>query len=417
MVPGGGRSLAGRGYTIFDTGVGRCAIAWSEAGIVGVQLPLAREIETRKRLFQLYPEAASSARRPMSNPRSRALPRCCAASLPISPTSRSTSAASHSSMPRVYACARGIPRGETMHLWRDRRKAEAFQRRAFGGPGAGPQPIHDHRALPPRAGSRRLCRQDVREWRGNFQAPAAVDRRCARRDHEQDPVRRAAARCSGPPAGLNSRHEPRHAAAASIDFGVRVPLHGGDRRHAIHRALCQPLDLLRAQGLVRLPLPRPLFRAGGGIDPGRLSRRRIHLHARSCLRRRVPVVLPHARTGGGDRRPARGLADRRRAAAAGADGARRTGAGRGRWPQRYRPRRGRADLRQPLRRSGFRAAERAGAGSNRRDRRRAVETALWIDANSHRQIDLDDAAAQAASARSISCGCFPACSASHRTNI
>ena len=30
-----------------------------------------------------------------------------------------------------------------------------------------------------------------------------------------------------------------------------------------------------------------------------------------------------------------------------------------------------------------------------RDRRRAVETALWIDANSHRRINLDDAAAQA----------------------
>ena len=30
-----------------------------------------------------------------------------------------------------------------------------------------------------------------------------------------------------------------------------------------------------------------------------------------------------------------------------------------------------------------------------RDRRRAVETALWIDANSHRQIDLEHAAAQA----------------------
>ena len=30
-----------------------------------------------------------------------------------------------------------------------------------------------------------------------------------------------------------------------------------------------------------------------------------------------------------------------------------------------------------------------------RDRRRAVETALWIDANSHRQINLEDAAAQA----------------------
>ena len=30
-----------------------------------------------------------------------------------------------------------------------------------------------------------------------------------------------------------------------------------------------------------------------------------------------------------------------------------------------------------------------------RDRRRAVETALWIDANSHHQINLEDAAAQA----------------------
>ncbi len=49
--------MAGRGYTIFDTGIGRCGIAWSHPGIVGVQLPEAREIETRKRLFQLYPDA------------------------------------------------------------------------------------------------------------------------------------------------------------------------------------------------------------------------------------------------------------------------------------------------------------------------------------------------------------------------
>lgn len=47
----------GRGYTIFDTGIGRCGIAWGDLGIVGVQLPEAREIETRKRLFQLYPDA------------------------------------------------------------------------------------------------------------------------------------------------------------------------------------------------------------------------------------------------------------------------------------------------------------------------------------------------------------------------
>jgi methylated-DNA-[protein]-cysteine S-methyltransferase len=49
--------MSGRGYTIFDTGIGRCGIAWGYDGIVGVQLPEAREIETRRRLFQLYPDA------------------------------------------------------------------------------------------------------------------------------------------------------------------------------------------------------------------------------------------------------------------------------------------------------------------------------------------------------------------------
>ncbi len=49
--------MAGRGYAIFDTGVGRCGIVWSDAGIVAVQLPEARELDTRRRLLRLYPEA------------------------------------------------------------------------------------------------------------------------------------------------------------------------------------------------------------------------------------------------------------------------------------------------------------------------------------------------------------------------
>src|SRR5476649_1955491 len=58
MIPlGGSCVMAGRGYTIFDSGIGRCGIAWSNVGVAGVQLPEAREIETRKRLFQLYPDA------------------------------------------------------------------------------------------------------------------------------------------------------------------------------------------------------------------------------------------------------------------------------------------------------------------------------------------------------------------------
>jgi methylated-DNA-[protein]-cysteine S-methyltransferase len=49
--------MAGRGYSVFDTGLGRCGIVWSDAGVACVQLPEAREIETRRRLFQLYPDA------------------------------------------------------------------------------------------------------------------------------------------------------------------------------------------------------------------------------------------------------------------------------------------------------------------------------------------------------------------------
>ena len=106
--------MAGRGYTIFDTGVGRCAIAWGHAGIVGVQLPQAREIETRRRLFQLYPDAREQRPPPMSRPRSRALRRCCAAALPISPTSTLDTSGIPAFHVRVYAFTRGIPRGETL---------------------------------------------------------------------------------------------------------------------------------------------------------------------------------------------------------------------------------------------------------------------------------------------------------------
>lgn len=49
--------MAGRGYTFFDSSVGRCGIAWGPYGIVGVQLPETRELETRRRLYQQYPDA------------------------------------------------------------------------------------------------------------------------------------------------------------------------------------------------------------------------------------------------------------------------------------------------------------------------------------------------------------------------
>jgi methylated-DNA-[protein]-cysteine S-methyltransferase len=49
--------MSGRGYAVFDTGIGRCGIAWGQLGVVGVQLPESREIQTRGRMLRQYPDA------------------------------------------------------------------------------------------------------------------------------------------------------------------------------------------------------------------------------------------------------------------------------------------------------------------------------------------------------------------------
>ena len=49
--------MATHGFTFFDTSIGRCGIAWSEHGIVAVQLPESREANTRARLLKDFPEA------------------------------------------------------------------------------------------------------------------------------------------------------------------------------------------------------------------------------------------------------------------------------------------------------------------------------------------------------------------------
>ena len=46
------------GFTLFDTAIGRCGVAWSDRGVVGVQLPEAGELETRERMLRRFPAAA-----------------------------------------------------------------------------------------------------------------------------------------------------------------------------------------------------------------------------------------------------------------------------------------------------------------------------------------------------------------------
>jgi methylated-DNA-[protein]-cysteine S-methyltransferase len=98
-----------QGYTIFDTGIGRCGIAWGEFGIVGVQLPEAREIETRRRMLQQYPEA-----RELRPPASVELAiEGIAALLRGEPADLSHVSAVKYFNQRVYAFTRTIPHGET----------------------------------------------------------------------------------------------------------------------------------------------------------------------------------------------------------------------------------------------------------------------------------------------------------------
>jgi methylated-DNA-[protein]-cysteine S-methyltransferase len=45
------------GFTLFDTAIGRCGIAWNHRGLVAVQLPEARESQTRARVLSRFPDA------------------------------------------------------------------------------------------------------------------------------------------------------------------------------------------------------------------------------------------------------------------------------------------------------------------------------------------------------------------------
>ncbi len=105
--------MMGRAYAIFDTAIGRCGMVWSQAGVVAVQLPEAREIETRRRIFQVHPEA----REQRPPPGIELAIEGIAAVLHGSPAELSDISLDMSGLPafnrRIYELARAIPRGET----------------------------------------------------------------------------------------------------------------------------------------------------------------------------------------------------------------------------------------------------------------------------------------------------------------
>ncbi len=107
-------SMGARGFTLFDTAIGRCGIAWGERGVLAVQLPGARDAETRARLLERAPGAQEL---PPSPAASRAID-AIATLLAGDDADLDAIELDMEGLPdfqrRVYAAARGIGPGHTL---------------------------------------------------------------------------------------------------------------------------------------------------------------------------------------------------------------------------------------------------------------------------------------------------------------
>ncbi len=106
--------MSEHGFTLFDTAVGQCGIAWGARGIVGVQLPERSASATRARMLRRHP----SAQEMPPPPAIRQAIDDIAALLRGEARDLSAIALDMESVPpfhqRVYAVARTIPPGATL---------------------------------------------------------------------------------------------------------------------------------------------------------------------------------------------------------------------------------------------------------------------------------------------------------------
>ncbi len=107
-------SLPTSSYALFETAIGSCAIAWSGAGVGGVQLPEADAAQTRQRMRQRFPRATEcppSASVQQTIDGISAMLRGQAHDLRAVVLDMTDVPPFHQ---RVYVVARGIPPGQTL---------------------------------------------------------------------------------------------------------------------------------------------------------------------------------------------------------------------------------------------------------------------------------------------------------------
>ena len=105
--------MSSTAWSVFDSPIGVCGIAWSQAGVRGVQLPEQSEAATRARMTRRFPQAIASP--PAGHGAEaiaaiRALLQQEAVDLSVLTLDMESVPAFHQ---RVYALARHIPPGET----------------------------------------------------------------------------------------------------------------------------------------------------------------------------------------------------------------------------------------------------------------------------------------------------------------
>ena len=102
------------GFCLFDTAIGACAVAWSERGLKGVQLPEADAATARARMARRFPDAVEAA------PPAEVREAIAAVTALVGGVARDLGSISLDmgdvdAFPRgVYAIARSIPPGQTL---------------------------------------------------------------------------------------------------------------------------------------------------------------------------------------------------------------------------------------------------------------------------------------------------------------
>jgi methylated-DNA-[protein]-cysteine S-methyltransferase len=103
-----------RGFRLFDTAIGACAVAWGEHGLKGVQLPEADATTARARMARRFPDAVEAA------PPAEVREAIAAITALVGGEARDLASIrldmdAVAAFPRrVYAIARTIPQGQTL---------------------------------------------------------------------------------------------------------------------------------------------------------------------------------------------------------------------------------------------------------------------------------------------------------------